>query len=75
MAHSPSVKAAAIAMLLLGSGVRETAATLHLPLSTVSRWHVEEVKPRQRAIAKRLGLRQFDFAPKRDTQSQNEVQP
>ncbi len=41
MAHSPRVKAAAVAMLLQGNTTRWVARELNLPRTTIRRWEQE----------------------------------
>lgn len=63
MAHELHVKARAVAAMMTGAGVRETARAYKLPVSTVSRWRQTDVLPRMREIGRRypelaaLGLR------------------
>lgn len=66
MAHNVRVKAQAIAAMLTGSGVRETARQFGLPVSTVSRWRQSDVLPIMRRM-KRPRLDSQWFKRKRDT--------
>ena len=68
MAHDVRVKAAAIAAMLTGNGVRQTARRYGVPRSTVSRWRQTEVLPRLRGLNIRLSRFHFRrVARKRDT--------
>lgn len=60
MAHDVRVKAAAIAAMLTGDGVRQTARRYGVPRSTVSRWRQTEVLPRLRGLNIRLRAFTFD---------------
>ena len=53
MAHGIHKKAAVVAALMLGAGVRETARNFDIPVSTVSRWRKSEALPRMREIGRR----------------------
>lgn len=75
MAHDVRVKAAAMAAMLTGSGVRETARQFGLPVSTVSRWRQSDVLPILRRMKRpRLDLQRFRMGRKKG-KSAHDIDP